>query len=184
MGIWVLGIVLIWLAIVSWFDLKKREVPHTAWVIVPLVCAAIYQAMIGDWRLSFLTVVVALTSERQRLANLTELELESIFFWVPFLFAGCYLAGSHNPIGAIAIVSFWVAWELRCWGGADAVASIALVLIWPDLKLIFALLAVHALVAGFATIVTLLKEHKLRLHHLPGLPMLFFSVLLRSLFTG
>jgi len=113
MGIWVLGIVLIWLAIVSWFDLKKREVPHTAWVIVPLVCAAIYQAMIGDWRLSFLTVVVALTSERQRLANLTELELESIFFWVPFLFAGCYLAGSHNPIGAIAIVSFWVAWELR-----------------------------------------------------------------------
>ena len=74
MDTWVMGIVLTWLAIISWFDLKKREVPHTAWVVVPLVCAMMYQVVAGDWRLTFLSVIVAMTSERQRLAKLTELQ--------------------------------------------------------------------------------------------------------------
>lgn len=182
METWVMGIILTWLAIISWFDLNKREVPHTAWVVVPLACAMVYQAVVGGWPLTFLSVIVALTSERERLAKLTELRLDTIFFWVPFLFAGVYVAGSHNPIGAIAIVSFWVAWELRCWGGADAVTSIALALIWPDARLIVAILIVHAFVAGIATLVSLIKERRFRVHQLPGLPLLFLSALLRFIY--
>ncbi len=184
MELWVLMIVLIWLGIVSWFDLRTREVPHMAWVVVPLLGAMVYQTTLGGWRLVFLTLFVALASERQRLAKLTELNIDQIFFWVPFLFAGVYLAGSFNPIGAMAIVGFWIAWELHCWGGADAVASIALVLVWPDLSFVLALLAVHLLVALVATGVSLLKEKKLRLHQMPGLPLLLFSVVLRALFLG
>jgi hypothetical protein len=182
MEVWVIGIVLTWLAVVSWFDLKKREVPHSLWVIVPLVCAMFYQMVTGNWQLTFLSVVIALVSERQRLAKLTDLKIDTIFFWTPILFAGLYLAGTHNPIGSIAMIGFWLAWELRCWGGADAVASITLVLIWPDIKLILALLVVHAAVALIATMVSLVKERKFRVHHLPGLPLLLFSVLLRSIF--
>lgn len=26
--------VMIWLGIMSWFDIKSREIPHSAWVIV------------------------------------------------------------------------------------------------------------------------------------------------------
>ena len=184
MELWVLIIVLIWLGIVSWFDLRTREVPHMAWVVVPFLGAMIYQIALGGWRLAFLAVVVALVSERQRLAKLTELNIDTIFFWVPFLFAGLYLAGSFNPVGAISIVGFWIAWELRCWGGADAVASIALVLIWPELSIVLALLVVHLLVALVATGVSLLKEKKLSFHQMPGLPLLLFSVVLRALFLS
>ena len=181
MNMWISAIVLTWLAIVSWFDLRNREVPHTAWVAVPLAGAMFYQTVVGNWQLTFLAVVVALASERKRLAKLTVLNLDTIFFWAPFLFAGLYLAGRVNPMGAIAIIGFWLAWELHCWGGADAVTSIALTLIWPDIKFVLALLAVHTLVAVVATGFTLLKEHKLRAHQLPGLPLLFCSVLLRAI---
>ena len=179
---WVFGIVLIWLAVISWFDLKKREIPNSAWVIVPFGIAMVYQGLFGSWQLTFLSCVIAIASEREQLAKITGLHLNTIFFWVPWIFAGLLVAGSANPIGTVAIVTLWMAWELRCWGGADAVASIALVLIWPDMKLILALLAVHALVALAATIVSLLKERRFRLHQLPGLPLLLFSVLFRSVF--
>jgi len=181
---WVLLIVLIWLGIVSWFDLRTREVPHMAWVVVPLLGAMVYQTALGGWRLVFLTLIVALVSERQRLAKLTELAIDRLPFWFPFLFAGLYLAGSHNPIGAIAVVGFWIAWELRCWGGADAVTSLVLVLIWPDLSFVLALLVVHLLVAIVATGVSLVKEKKLHFHQMPGLPLLLLSVVLRSLFLS
>lgn len=174
-----LGLIFIWLALVSWFDLRKREVPHSAWVVVPLICAVVYQAIAGDWRLSFLTVIVALASERQRLAKLSELRVETIFFWIPWLLASLYAAASHHPVGAVAIVAFWVAWELRCWGGADAVSAITLMLIWPDLHLVIAVLIVHASVAVLASLVSLIQERKLRVHQVPGLPLLLLSALLR-----
>lgn len=173
------GLIFIWLALVSWFDLRKREVPHSAWMIIPLVCAGVYRAVAGDWRLSFLTVIVALASERQRLAKLTDLRVDTIFFWIPWLLAGLYVAASHNPVGAIAIVAFWAAWELRCWGGADAVTAITLALIWPDMRLVIAVLIVHAFVAVIASLVSLIHDRKLRVHQFPGLPLLMLSAVLR-----
>jgi hypothetical protein len=181
---WGLALVLIWLAIISMFDLRHREVPHTAWVAIPLVGAMVYQAVFGNWQLTFLSAVVALVSERKRLAELAELNLGTIIFWSPFILTGIYLADRVNPFGAIAIIGFWLAWELHCWGGADAVTSIALVLIWPDVQLILALLAVHALVAIITTGFSLLKERRWRVHQLPGLPLLFLSVLLRAIIQG
>lgn len=179
MEIFFYGLIFTWLALVSWFDLRKREVPHSAWTVVPLVCAAVYQAVVGDWRLSFLTGIVALASERQRLAKLSELRVDTIFFWIPWLLGSLYAAASHNPVGAIAIVAFWAAWELRCWGGADAVTAITLTLIWPDMRLVIAVLIVHAFVAAIASLDSLIRERKLRVHHFPGLPLLLFSAVLR-----
>lgn len=184
MELWVLSIVLTWLVIVSWFDLRTHEVPHMAWVVVPLMGAMVYRTALGGWWLAFLTLMVALASERHRLAKLAEPNIDRIYFWVPFLLAGLSLAGSHNPIGAMAIVSFWIAWELHCWGGADAVASIAIVLIWPDLRFVFALLIVHLLVVLVATGVSLVKDKKLCFHQMPGLPLLLFTVVLRAMSLG
>ena len=173
------GLIFIWLALVSWFDLRKREVPHPAWVIIPLVCVVVYQAVAGDWRLSFLTIIVVMASERQRLAKLSKLRVDTIFFWIPWLLSSLYVAASHNPVGAIAIVAFWAAWELRCWGGADAVTAITLALIWPDMHLVIAVLVVHAFVAVIASLVSLIRERKLRVHQFPGLPLLMLSAMLR-----
>ena len=179
MEIFFVGLILTWLALVSWFDLRKREVPHSAWTVIPLVCAVVYQAAAGDWRLSFLTIIVALASERQRLAKLSELRVDTIFFWIPWLLATLYVAASHNPVGAIAILAFWVAWELRCWGGADAVTAITLALIWPDMRLVTAVLIVHAFVAVIASLHSLIRERKFRVHQFPGLPLLLLSAVLR-----
>jgi hypothetical protein len=179
-----LGMVFIWLGLVSWFDLRQREVPHTAWVVIPLICAAIYQAVAGDWPLSFLSGMVALASERQRLAKLSELRVDTIFFWIPWLLACLYAAATRNPVGALAIVVFWAAWELRCWGGADAVTAITLTLIWPDMRMVIAVLIVHAFVAAIASLDSLIRERKLRVHQFPGLPLLLMSAVLRLLSIG
>lgn len=184
MEIFFFGLIFIWLALVSWFDLRKREVPHTAWVVIPLICASIYQAVAGDWQLSFLTGVVALASERQRLAKLSELRVDTIFFWIPWLLACLYAAATRNPVGAIAIVAFWAAWELRCWGGADAVTAITLMLIWPDMRLVIAVLIVHAFVAVIASMVSIIRERKLMVHTFPGLPLLLLSAILRLVSLG
>lgn len=179
MKLFFLGLIFLWLTLVSWFDLRKREVPHTAWVVIPLICAAIYQAVTGDWHLSFLSGMVALASERQCLAKLSELRVDTIFFWIPWLLASLYAAASSNPVGAIAIVAFWAAWELHCWGGADAVTAITLALIWPDIGLVIAVLVVHAFVAMIAGLVSLMRERKLRVHEFPGLPLLLLSAVFR-----
>jgi hypothetical protein len=43
--------VLLWLGVVSWFDIREHEIPHSAWVIIPLVLAIIYRVYweIGHW---------------------------------------------------------------------------------------------------------------------------------------
>ena len=66
----ILGIVILWLAAVSWFDLRKGEVPHSLWVIIPLALAGAYRFWQGDWQLVVLTGLVALISERERISKL------------------------------------------------------------------------------------------------------------------
>jgi len=102
--------------------------------------------------------------------------------WLPLVVISFFRAGAVSPLGAVAILAFWIAWELHCWGGADAVASITLVLLWPDMHLILALLCVHVVAAFVATIVTLVRERAWKLHAIPGLPLLMLTVLLREAF--
>ena len=35
------GLVVSWLIIISWFDLRKSEIPHSGWVNIPLIAAII-----------------------------------------------------------------------------------------------------------------------------------------------
>jgi len=64
---WILLIlVVVWLGIVSWFDIRKSEIPHSVWVIIPLFGACFYRTWQGNWALVLLTVLVAAVSERER----------------------------------------------------------------------------------------------------------------------
>ena len=176
MEIWMTLPVLIWLGIMSWFDVKSREIPHSAWVIVPFIGALIYRIILGGWQLVALSILVALVSERARLTKLTKLNLDRLVFWLPPLAVVGYFTLSINPIGSLAILGFWIAWELHCWGGADAVSSITLALLWPDRALVIALLLVHLVAALAATVYSLIRENRFRVHTLPGLPLLFATV--------
>lgn len=181
METFVLILALIWLGIVSWFDLHTKQVPHSAWVIVPFIVAIFYRIAYSSWELVVLSIIIAFASERHRLAQAAGNDrFALLFMWLPLVVFSFLRAGTVYPVGAVAILSFWVAWELRCWGGADAVASITLALLWPDLSLILALLVVHVIAALGVTIVTLVRERSWKLHAIPGLPLLLLTVLLRE----
>jgi len=181
---WIIfGLVAVWLGIISWFDIRKNEIPYSLWVILPLIGACVYQAWLGDWRLVLFAVLVAAISERERLSQLLHRgEIGKLFTWLPLLLLGLIFAVQSSPIAAFAILGFWVAWELKWWGGADAVAALTLILIYPKVTFILAFLGVHVIAALGLAVYSLLKSKSVKPHQIPGLPLLFLAVLLYQIF--
>jgi hypothetical protein len=175
---WIIfGFIVAWLGIISWFDIRKNEIPHSAWVIIPLIGAGVYRVWQGDWSLVLLATLVAAVSERERLSHVVKFkESKRIITWFPLLFLSAYLAIPSFPIAGLAIVGFWVAWELKWWGGADAVAAITLILIYPGLTFILAFLVVHIIVTIGLFIRSLMKEKSVKMHRMPGLPLLLLAI--------
>ena len=176
---WIIfGLVVTWLGIVSWFDIRKSEIPHSAWVVIPLIGAGLYRIWQGDWTLVLLAVLVATVSERDRISQAFGWEeLSRIITWLPLLFLGAFLSIQSSPLSALAIIGFWAAWELNWWGGADAVSAITVCLIWPSEIFIFAFLATHLIVVFVLDLASVIREKKISLHRLPGLPILLASVI-------
>lgn len=175
---WIIfGVVVTWLAAVSWFDLRKGEVPHSAWVVVPLVFAGAYCIWLGNWQLAALAGLVSIISERQRISQLLHFqEIGRVLTWLPLLFLAIYWNAQSSPVTAMSIVGFWVAWELGWWGGADAVSAIALTLVWPDNTFFIAFFGCHAVVALGLMAFTYKEEKKVKAHRLPGLPIMLLAV--------
>ena len=176
---WIIFVfVVTWLGIVSWFDIRKNEIPHSAWVVIPLIGAGLYRIWQGDWTLVLLAAVVAAVSERDRISQAFGWEeLSRIITWLPLLFLGAFLSIQSSPLSALAIIGFWAAWELKWWGGADAVGAMTIILIYPEITFILAFLIVHAIAAIMLTIRSLVKEKTVRVHRIPGLPLLFIAVI-------
>ena len=175
---WIIfGLVVTWLGIVSWFDIRKSEIPHSAWVVIPLLGAGLYRIWQGDWTLVLLAAVVATVSERYRISQAFGWEeLSRIITWLPLLFLGAFLSIQSSPLSALAIIGFWAAWELKWWGGADAVSAITICLIWPGIFFIMSFLVIHLIVVIASGLISMVREQKIMLHRLPGLPILLASV--------
>lgn len=170
--------VLLWLAIISWFDLRKNEIPHSAWVIVPFCLSILYRVTLGTWSLILLAVLIAAISERAMIAKYCRFSLLSqIKTWIPFLILILWWTIQLFPIAGLAILAFWVAWELGWWGGADATTAITLFLLWPTAELFFLFSLIHLGTVTILSTFSLVTERRLKLHRLPGLPLLFLSVL-------
>jgi hypothetical protein len=181
---WIIfGVVVTWLAAVSWFDMRKGEVPHSAWVVIPLVFAGAYRVWQGSWQLAALAGLVAVVSERERISKLLHFpEIGRVLTWLPLLLLTLYWNIQSSPITALSIIGFWVAWELGWWGGADAVSAIALSLVWPGTAFFLAFFGCHAVVAFGLMAYTYKAERKLKLHQLPGLPIMLIAVICSQLF--
>jgi len=177
---WIIFIlVVVWLGIVSWFDIRKNEIPHSAWVIIPLIGACFYRTWQGNWALILLALLVAAVSERERISQLFGWEeIGKMITWFPLLFLGVYLSVQTSPFAALAIIGFWAAWELKWWGGADATAGITLVLLYPGPAYIIAFLAVHIFATVGLLIASLIRDKTIKVHRIPGLPLLFASALI------
>ncbi len=176
---WVIfGIVIVWLAIISWFDLRKGEIPHSLWVIIPLILAGIYRVWQGGWQFVVLAVIVALVSERERITGWVHLaEARHTITWLPLILLALYWSVQITPIIALSILGFWIAWELGWWGGADAVCAITLSFIWPGQEFFLTFFGCHAVVTFGLVIFTYKQDRKLKLHRLPGLPIMLLAVL-------
>lgn len=176
---WIIfGLIVTWLGIVSWFDIRKSEIPHSAWVVIPLIGAGLYRIWQGDWTLVLLAILVEAVSERYRISQAFGWEeLSRMVTWLPLLFLGAFLSIQTSPLSALAIIGFWAAWELKWWGGADAVAAIAIILIYPEIAFILAFLIVHVIATIMLTIRSLIKEKTVRLHRIPGLPLILITVI-------
>ena len=79
--------------------------------------------------------------------------------WFPLLFLGVFLSIQTSPVPTLAIIGFWAAWELKCWGGADAVAAITIVVIYPEITFILAFLTVHLIATIGLAIRSLVKDN-------------------------
>lgn len=177
---WIIfGIVVAWLGIISWFDIRKNEIPHSVWVIIPLMGACFFRTWQGDWRLVLLTLLIAAVSERERISHLFRWEeIGKMITWFPLLFLGVYLSVQTSPFAALAIIGFWAAWELKWWGGADAVAALSIILIYPEVTFILVFLAVHIFASMGLLMASIIREKRIRMHRVPGLPLLFAIVLI------
>lgn len=173
----IFGGVTAWLAVLSWCDLRKGEVPHSLWVAAPLALAGAYRAGQGGWPLALLAGLLALASERERIASGLRLaEAGRLLTWAPLLFLGLLWAAQANALIAFSLLGFWAAWELGWWGGADAACALTLFLIWPETRFFLAFFGCHALVALGALGVTWARRRTVTIHRLPGLPIMLCAV--------
>ncbi len=182
---WITFPTLIWLGIVSWFDLRTRQIPHSAWVAIPFLLGCGFRVHHGGWELALISIFMLIVSERKFISKIRYLHpLKSIFLWVPIIALAAINAGTRSLIPTLGVIGFWVAWELQIWGGADAMVSMTLVLIWPDGELLVSLFLANLLVALIATGVSLVRERKFRIHELPGLPILLLTMIGKLILAG
>ena len=102
-------------------------------------------------------------------------EIGRLITWFPLLFLGAYLSIQTLPLAVLAIIGFWLAWELKWWGGADAVAAMTLILIYPEIIFILVILFIHVIATIGLAIRSLVKEKMVCVHKIPGLPLLLIA---------
>lgn len=138
---WLELAVLIWLAPLALYDLRRKEVPHMACVAVPCLAAASHALAEGAWQLSVAAALVIAASERGLVRNVRMRRwLLSLALTIVCLLI---MASGEAAPGAIGVLGFWLAFEIGWWAGADAIAAITLALLWPDLWLLVMLAAAH-----------------------------------------
>lgn len=135
------GLALAWLTPLAGYDIRHREVPHIAWVGIPALAMLVVAGLRGDGALSVLTALLMLVSEAPRLGKGARLA-SWIVAAISLPLCVAWTAPESLP-GALFIIGSWIMFELSWWAGADALAAIALALLWPNLTLVACVAAGH-----------------------------------------
>lgn len=142
----ILGAVLLaWLGICVFFDLRSRQVP-TLLTVIPLVLAAAWRLFQGGWQLVLLTAALTLLSD-----------LPQAKWRIPLgccaAIAGLSIASSPDMVYAtLVIFAVWAMWEIGVTGGADAKIIVALVLLFAN-GLLFIPIVLVGGVQGLAALI-------------------------------
>lgn len=171
-NLWLAAVAVPWLAVLSWMDIRTRRISHMAWVGLPFLAACLFRLVTGDGWLAGLALLAALASERERISFLRGTALVN---WAGAGLLLCLLAGEQS-MGCMAVLGFWLGWEGKVWGGADALAAIVLAMLWPDVYLVLSLVGAHLwVVTGLAVV-----RRSWRVGFIPGMPALLITVLIRG----
>ncbi|RPI30266.1 MAG: hypothetical protein EHM70_14315 [Chloroflexota bacterium] len=179
----ILVVTLAWLGYLSWYDIQKGErPPHAAWVLAPFVIAVAIRLLAGGYSLAALATAALVVSNRKQMAERCRRLASGIGIAIVILSTLASLP-SH-PTGTLAMLAFWLSWELapEFIGGADALVSMTLFLLWPQYGLLIAILAGHLLATLGLLAWDGYRKRKLTLmHRIPGMPVLAVSVVFFAL---
>ena len=175
---WLGLVVLFWLAPLALYDMQRQEVPHMACVAMPCAAAVVYALSVGAWQLGAVAGLAVAASERHAIRDARKERL--IFILALPLACIAALASGEAAPGAIAVLGFWLAYELGWWAGADAIVAITLAILWPDIRWLVALGAAHL---GAAICLHMLRWWRVRSagssrSPVPGLPVICLAALL------
>jgi hypothetical protein len=174
--LWAASLILIWLAVLSYFDMKTRMVPHVAWVLIPCLVAMAYRTWLGGWALSGLVLAIIVISERNHLSG--RLRWMAALFPIPVMAVWMTADGLQDVMPMLAVIGFWLAWEFRAWGGADALIAITLIQIWPDITFLVMMLVAHLIAGLFTHMVTWTRYGPTTIPiRLPGIPLIMISTM-------
>jgi hypothetical protein len=173
---WLISIAaLIWLITIAVFDIRERRVPHPAWTGVPMLVAAVYRLLSGQHEMIVAAAAVAVIVSERR--HLQQKLLEGIILAAGVLILGWLLftSGMTTALGVVGVIVFWLSWERKFIGGADAMALITCLMLWPGIEFVIAYL-----VAGLVwSLVVRIKEGGwLKGHPSPGLAIVAAAAIL------
>lgn len=138
--LWLYGLILVWLGVLSVIDLRERAIPHWG-STVPLIAMGLFRVVYppapagkAAWLAGsaiLLLLVVVVTSDEIPVF---------LSFSVTALVLGLQTGTLAVPllIGFWVLALLWANWGI--WGSGDAKVAMILVAIWPDITLVAALL--------------------------------------------
>jgi hypothetical protein len=169
----------LWMAGATYWDVRTRQVPSSIWLIAPFFVAAAYrEAMVLTEGTPGLLIVLAsllvvLASERRRFAKPFRIIAITV---VAAALSACLIASEGlERAGVLAVILWFLSWEARYLGGADAIMLIVCTLLWPGFLWLFVYLAT-ALV--WSLVVRILKGGWLKGHVIPAAAMVLAASVL------
>jgi hypothetical protein len=129
-----------WLITIAVFDIRERKVPHPAWTGIPMLVAAVYRLVSGQHQMIVAAAVVAVVISERR--HLQQKALEGIILAAGVILLGWMMMTTEISAGygIVGVIVFWASWERHYIGGADAMALITCLIVWPGIEFIIAYL--------------------------------------------
>jgi hypothetical protein len=170
---------ILWLITIAVFDVRERRVPSPAWTGIPMLAAAVYRLVYGQHVFVVAAAAVAvLVSERR---HLQQTLLEGFILAAGIIALGWLLFTTEITTGmaVIGVIVFWISWERHFIGGADAMALITCLILWPGIEFVMCYL-----VAGLAwsLIIRIREGGWLKGHWAPGIALIASAAILYLLY--
>lgn len=164
---WIVSLIALgWLIAAAVFDIRTKQVPNILWNAIPFAIAILYRLIFGQVQIVVAgAVVTVIASERRQVRNGLVEAMILIAALLFFLWLFTTASGS-TALGLVGICVFWVSWELHFIGGADAMALITCLLVWPGFGFVFAYLLAGV---GWSVGVRIKEGGWRKAHWAPGL---------------